>query len=98
VITGPVSAWEPPRLVEFDWTGGTTQPAGSRVRFELIAEGAGTRLILTHTKIMGEGAVEFAAGWHRHLDTLGYLASGTGPRPDRPSWDQLHERYLSLAR
>jgi hypothetical protein len=33
---------------------------------------------------------------HRHLDTLGYLTEDSIPRPDRPSWDQLHERYLSL--
>jgi uncharacterized protein YndB with AHSA1/START domain len=96
-ITGPVWAWDPPRLVEFGWTGGTTQPAGSRVRFELTAEGAGTRLILTHTKITGQAAADFAAGWHRHLDTLGYLAEGSSPQPDRPTWDQLHERYLSRA-
>jgi uncharacterized protein YndB with AHSA1/START domain len=93
LISGPVSAWDPPRLVEFAWTGGSTQPSGSRVRFELSAEDGGTRLVLTHTLITGQAAASFAAGWHRHLDTLGCLAEGSAPGPGRPSWDQLYETY-----
>jgi hypothetical protein len=44
----------------------------------------------------GQAAASFAAGWHRHLDTLRYLTVGSTPQPGRPSWDQLRERYLSL--
>jgi hypothetical protein len=31
----------------------------------------------------GRAAPDFAAGWHRHLDTLGYLACGTQPPTHR---------------
>ena len=46
-IDGAVLAWEPPSLVEFEWEGGPTQARGSRVRFELSPDGAGSRLVLT---------------------------------------------------
>jgi uncharacterized protein YndB with AHSA1/START domain len=93
VIDGAVTAWEPPSLVEFAWDGGPTQPHGSRVRFELSADGAGSRLVLTHSRTASQTAPDFAAGWHRHLDTLGYLAQGAQPPAGRPTWQDLQHHY-----
>jgi uncharacterized protein YndB with AHSA1/START domain len=98
VIEGPVLAWDPPNLVEFEWAGGPTQPAGSRVRFELTAEGEGTRLILTHSRTSAPAAPNFAAGWHYHLDTLSFLLAEAGPPAGRPTWQQLRAHYLPMAR
>lgn len=97
-IEGAVIAWDPPRLVEFDWNGGTTQPQGSRVRFEITTQGSTSRLMLTHSRAVGPAAADFAAGWHRHPDTLTFLANGTEPPSDRPTWAQLHECYRNPAR
>ena len=97
VIDGAVTAWEPPSLAKFEWDGGHTQPHGSRVRFELSPDGAGSRLVLTHSRTAGPAAPDFAAGWHRHLDTLGYLTRGTEPPAGRQAWHDLHQHYLALA-
>jgi uncharacterized protein YndB with AHSA1/START domain len=96
-IHGAVTVWDPPHAVEFDWAGGPTQPDGSRVRFELTAQGAGARLVLTHTRVANPAGPDFAAGWHRHLDTLSAVAAGVEPSPGRPRWDQLYQRYQQSA-
>jgi uncharacterized protein YndB with AHSA1/START domain len=95
-ITGVVTTWSPPNVVEFEWGGGPTQPAGSRVRFELFAEGTRTRLVLTHSRSTIAAAPDIAAGWHLHLDTLGFLADGLEPPLDRSAWSELHEHYQRL--
>jgi len=92
-IQGAVLVWEPPHVVEFAWSGGPTQPAGSRVRFEVSSVGTQSRLLLTHTRVEGDAAPEFAAGWHRHLDTL---SAALGERLEgevRLTWQQLHQQY-----
>jgi uncharacterized protein YndB with AHSA1/START domain len=97
-IDGAVTAWAPPHLVEFEWNGGPTQPKGSRVRFQLTAEPAGTRLILSHTAVVGPAGPDFSAGWHRHLDALSAHARGNEPAADRPTWERLHQVYRDLPR
>jgi len=92
-IRGRVRIWEPPLRVEFDWSGGPTQPDGSRVRFEVSVQGDGARLVLTHFRVDAGKAADFAAGWHRHLDELMASAEGREPTSDRPSWTQLHHSY-----
>jgi uncharacterized protein YndB with AHSA1/START domain len=95
-IAGGVTAWDPPHVVEFEWNGGPTQATGSRVRFELIAAAAGTRLVLTHSRANRAAVLDFAAGWHVHLDTLGFLAERVVPAVNRSTWTDLRERYLNL--
>ena len=95
-IHGAVLIWDPPRIVEFEWSGGPTQPQGSRVRFELAPHAEGSRLVLTHSRVRAPAAPDFAAGWHRHLDTLGVVVRGAEPAADRPSWLELYRRYAAV--
>lgn len=98
-IEGAVLVWEPPHVVELEWNGGTTQPGGSVVRFELTPGEGGTLLSLTHSRVSGpDAALDFASGWHFHLDTLTAVAAGAEPPADRQTWDDLRAQYLTLTR
>jgi uncharacterized protein YndB with AHSA1/START domain len=73
VIDGRVTAIAPPRLLEFTWTD-KGDDLGF-VRWELIAEDGGTRLVLTHNLPESARAFGFPAlaGWHSLLDQLAAL-------------------------
>ena len=83
VIDGRVTAIAPPRLLEFTWTDKDNDLGF--VRWELIADDGGTRLVLTHT--VPEAARDFGlpalAGWHTLLEQLVALLDGQ-PFPQRP--------------
>ena len=91
VIDGRVTAIAPPRLLEFTWT----EKDNDRgiVRWELVAAGGGTRLILTHT--VPAAARDFGlpalAGWHSLLEKLAALLDGQPFARDR--WQELHDHY-----
>jgi uncharacterized protein YndB with AHSA1/START domain len=93
VIDGRVTAFAPPRLLEFTWT----EKGDDRgiVRWELTGEDGGTRLVLTHT--IPAAARDFGlpalAGWHSLLDRLAALLDGRPFAPDR--WQELHDQYAS---
>jgi uncharacterized protein YndB with AHSA1/START domain len=93
VIDGLVTALAPPRLLEFTWT----DKGDDRgvVRWELVAEDGGTRLVLTHT--VPEAARAFGlpalAGWHSLLEQLVALLDGQ-PMDSAPNrWQELHDHY-----
>jgi uncharacterized protein YndB with AHSA1/START domain len=65
---------EPERLLELDW-----EPAGdepSVVRFELIADGGGTRLVLDHRRINAVQGMLYAERWMNTLRRLDELLGG----------------------
>jgi uncharacterized protein YndB with AHSA1/START domain len=68
LISGRVLAWDPPRVLEHEWT----QPGldVSVVRYELEAEAGGTVLRFTHRRSVRPGATGGRAGWHAYLDRL----------------------------
>jgi uncharacterized protein YndB with AHSA1/START domain len=68
VISGRVLAWNPPRVLEYEWN----QPglAISVVRFELDADAGETILRFTHRRSVRPGATGGRAGWHAYLDRL----------------------------
>jgi uncharacterized protein YndB with AHSA1/START domain len=97
--TGRITAWDPPRLLAYEWNFVGEEP--SHVRWELFAErdGRSTRLQLEHTRLessagSGYGA-GYGAGWHAHLDQLAGHLSGSVP-----DWDELfaelHPHYAKL--
>ena len=90
VIDGRVTAIAPPRLLEFTWTDKGNDLGF--VRWELIAEDGGTRLVLTHN--LPEAGRAFGlpalAGWHSLLGQLAALLDGL-PMSER--WHELHDHY-----
>lgn len=93
VIDGQVTAIAPPRLLEFTWT--DKDDDRGFVRWELLADDGGTRLVLTHT--LPEAARAFGlpalAGWHSLLEQLAPLLDGQ-PVPAAPDrWQALYDHY-----
>ncbi len=93
VIDGRVTAFAPPRLLEFTWT--DKDDDLGFVRWELIAEDGGARLVLTHH--LPESARPFGfpalAGWHSLLDRLAALLDGQPMSGAGNRWHELHDHY-----
>lgn len=72
--TGKILAWQPPRLLEYEWKTGPRQeiPQGENciVRWELSAQGKSTLLTLTFKNITQQSAYGFTPGLHTFLDRL----------------------------
>lgn len=96
VIDGQVTAIEPPRLLEFTWT--DKGDDFGFVRWELMAEEGGTRLVLSHT--VPESARAFGlpalAGWHSLLDQLSALLDGQPLPVAQGRWQELHDHYARV--
>jgi uncharacterized protein YndB with AHSA1/START domain len=70
-MAGEIVALKPPRLIAWTWPDpNDAAKPGSVVRFELVPDGAGCRLILTNSDIVGPDVQDVAAGWHTHLEGL----------------------------
>ena len=80
-LTGEVLEVDEPNVLAFTWGEDT-------LRFELSAEGHGTRLVLTD-ELPPASAARNAAGWEQCLDRL----QGIEPAPD--SWQPRFERYAA---
>lgn len=72
VPTGPVTAFEPARLLEYE-------SAHGRVRFEFAPDPTGVRMTLTHSA-PADPAVALAA-WHVHLESYGKHLQGVDVCP-----------------
>jgi uncharacterized protein YndB with AHSA1/START domain len=72
--TGAILAWDPPRLLEYEWNVAPVpeMPRGERAifRYELVARGASTLLTVTYRRITIPTARGFAPGLHAFLDRL----------------------------
>jgi len=79
-LTGEVLEVDEPRLLVYTWGDET-------LRFELSADGAGTRLVLVDELPAG-AAARNAAGWDRCLDSL---AGTTTPDP----WSARFDVYVA---
>ncbi|HEY4276343.1 MAG TPA: SRPBCC domain-containing protein [Rhizomicrobium sp.] len=88
-IRGVVTGWRPQQFFAHTWnvfdpgTAISGWPV-SYLEFALTAEGANTRLILTHRPIPARMQPQTMMGWHTFLDMLEAAASGRhiGPRSD----------------
>jgi len=78
-LTGEVLEVDQPNALAFTWGDDT-------LRFELSAEGGGTRLVLID-ELPPNSAARNAAGWERCLDRL----AGLEPEPD--GWQPRFEHY-----
>jgi uncharacterized protein YndB with AHSA1/START domain len=74
-MQGTIRIFEPRRVLEYSWNEGK---AGAILRFELESIPEGTRLMLDHRRLPGQGMEGFASGWHAHLSLLGDHLGGRG--------------------
>ena len=86
VLRGEFLVVDPPRRVVFSWGfegDGHAVPAGSTtVEIELIPQGEGTLLRLTHRDAPPDYGERFTAGWTHYLPRLEQVATGRDPGPD----------------
>ena len=80
-LTGEVLEVDEPSVLAFTW-------GEDALRFELSAEGNGTRLVLID-ELPPDAAARNAAGWERCLDRL----AGVEPAPD--GWQTRFEHYAA---
>jgi len=88
VVSGQISAFEPPRKLAYSWLIEGEQ--ASTVEWTLMERGSGTQLTLVHRTLpsaMGRG---YGAGWHAYLERLDAVASGAEP----PGFDERFEALL----
>jgi uncharacterized protein YndB with AHSA1/START domain len=93
-LAATVTTADPPALLEYTW-------GSDRLRWELAATGAGTRLTLRHHVATRDDAPRAAAGWHLCLNVLDHLLDGDPVPPVRGQdalqhgWTELHEDYAA---
>lgn len=91
-MTATVTVADPPSVLEYTL-------GGDRIRWELVAAGAGTRLTLRHTVESRDVVPKVAAGWHLCFAVLDRLLAGEDPGPIRGAeamdfgWQRLHDAY-----
>ncbi len=72
--TGSILAWEPPRLLEYEWNVQPVpeMPRGEHAifRYELTPDGDSTHLLVTYRRITKQTARGFLPGLHTILDRL----------------------------
>ena len=98
--TGEILAWEPPRVLEYEWNVGPVpeMPTGERaiVRYELEARGDATHLVVTYRRLTLNTSRGFLPGLHAFLDRLeaqlvgaalpGFFERFAQCRADYPEW------------
>lgn len=92
-VTGSVTRWEPPRLLEYTWV--MADHADSIVRFELAEDGGATVLELLHTRLPDSMARGYGAGWHAYLDRLTDQTAGRTVRDWDRRFGELIGNYVS---
>lgn len=99
-VTGTILVWDPPRVFEYEWNVEPRRelPKGERevIRWELVLDGDGTILKLTHRNLTRQTSLGFAPGTHAFLDRLEATLDKTQMpdrvkrveemRSDYPSW------------
>jgi uncharacterized protein YndB with AHSA1/START domain len=101
--SGRITAYEPPRLLEYTWNepehrdrmNGVTRGAiaDALVRWELAEDGDGVRLTLTHSKLSEGELLPHGAGWHAFLERLSACVDGRAPESFDYLYTQLRVEY-----
>jgi uncharacterized protein YndB with AHSA1/START domain len=70
--TGEYQRVEPPRLLEFTWISAATKYQASLVTVELLERGTETEVVLTHSRLPDQPALEaHQAGWTELMGRFG---------------------------
>jgi uncharacterized protein YndB with AHSA1/START domain len=93
IIDGRITAIAPPWVLEFTWTDGGDDLGF--VRWELMADDGGTRLVLTHTIPASSRpfGLSVLAGWHQMLERLEALCEGQPIPLSGERWQAFHDHY-----
>jgi uncharacterized protein YndB with AHSA1/START domain len=91
-MTGRILIWDPPRTLEFSWSNADTP--NSVVRYELIREGASTRMIFTHKGVPYARSGLMLPGWHTFFALLGSLLDGALTPHAPRSWREMQRVYV----
>ncbi len=83
-----VRLFEPPKVLELDWS--FEGEPDSVLRIELSPAGDGTLLVLDHRQLPRGQAAGYGAGWQAHLDALADL--------DLAGWDGRFAEFLPAYR
>jgi uncharacterized protein YndB with AHSA1/START domain len=93
-MTGTITALEPERLIEYTWLENYGMPQ-SLLRWELVPQGDGCRLKLTHSFPPGckmENLVAFLGGWEAFLNVMPRGADG-----EFMPYEQQDEKAIAAA-
>ena len=74
--TGTYLEIVPPEKLVFTWSSGHSGPAETKVTIELIAQGTGTKLVLTHELLPEDQVAPHREGWIVCLDHLELFLAG----------------------
>ncbi len=91
-MRGQVLAWDPPTLLELHWSNG--HAPDSTVRYELTAEGNGTRLIFTHRHMPHATSALMLPGWHVFLARLERVLEDREPPDWVARWREMQAVYV----
>lgn len=80
-MTGRILVWDPPRVLEHEWTQQVLRQPGA-VRYELTPADGGTLLRFTHRGLTVGDANGFIPGSHAYLDRLAAHLAGA----EIPDW------------
>lgn len=94
IIDSTVSAVDPPRLLEYSWSG-PGEPSRP-VRWELMSEDAGTRLLLTVQVPASEDVARACAGWEAHLQMLMAALEGVPIKFPFERFKETREAYKAM--
>ena len=88
-MEGTMRIYDPPRLLEYSW-------GDDILRFELVPDGKGCKLIFTDSFVERSKAARDASGWHTCLDRLAAAITGEPPDPaTQRRWGALYGEYLA---
>jgi hypothetical protein len=88
MFRGTVVVYDPPKVFSFTW-------GGELLRFELLPDGDGTRLVFTQVLSHLSIAARNGAGWHQCLDELDHLlGEGAGTEAYADRWEAVYADYL----
>jgi uncharacterized protein YndB with AHSA1/START domain len=86
IARGEYVELSPPNRIVFTWGweggGNPVPPGSSRVEVDLVADGDGTIVRLTHRDLPEEARAAHADGWQHFLGRLREAAAGRDPGPD----------------
>jgi uncharacterized protein YndB with AHSA1/START domain len=92
-MTGRIRVWEPPRVLEINWS--NADAPDSIVRYELAPDGNGARLSFTHRHMPYGSSALMLPGWHILLRRLGDTLEDTPVPPEwGPGWREMQAVYV----